>query len=54
MPESAKFWVGDGKGFVDVDVGVSLGVVGEYVALLTGVLRGGSLLFVIVLEAELV
>jgi hypothetical protein len=34
--------------------GVSLGDDGGKVALLTGVLRGGSLLFVIVLEAELV
>jgi hypothetical protein len=46
--------VGDGRGFLDIVGEASFSAEGEYVALLTGVLRGGSLLFVMVLEAELV
>lgn len=55
--------VGGGTGLLDVGVGTgflafggegeSLGGTGGNVALLTGVLRGGSWLFVRVLEAEL-
>ena len=48
------FSFGGGTGFLATGEGVSLGDDGGKVALLTGVLRGGSLLFVMVLEAELV
>lgn len=54
MPESAIFCVGEGKGFLLIENDSSLVEEGEYVARLTGVLRGGEWSFAMVLEAELV
>lgn len=48
------FCIGEGKGFLLIVGESSLVDEGEYVARLTGVLRGGEWSFAMVLEAELV